>query len=88
LEEGRAGNQLRIQAGAPAGTMSASPSTERRIMVSSKAIEQVYEFAPGWDKYMLESMYIDWARDKGSARDEDARFLSWVKSYTKGKPSP
>jgi hypothetical protein len=77
-------NQPRI----PTATPGASPPSERRIMVSSKAIEQLYEFVPGWDKYMLESMYIEWAKDKEGARDEDARFLSWVRSYTKGKPSP
>ena len=63
-------------------------SADRRILVSSKAIEQLYEFAPGWDKYMLEHAYIEWAKDKEAAHHEDARFLSWVKSYTKGKAEP
>jgi hypothetical protein len=62
--------------------------SERRIMVSSHAIEQLYDFAPGWDKYMLENLYIAWAKDKEAARNEDARFLGWVKSYTKGKLKP
>ena len=62
--------------------------SERRIMVSSKAIEQLYEIAPGWDKYALEQLYVAWAKDKGPAHNEDARFLGWVKTYTKGKPSP
>jgi len=44
---------------------------ERRIMVSTQAIEQLYEFAPGWDKYMLEHAYIAWAKDKEAARNED-----------------
>ena len=44
-------------------------------MVSSAAIERLYEFAPGWDKYALENMYIAWAKDKEPARNEDARFL-------------
>ena len=61
---------------------------ERRIMVSAQAIERLYETAPGWDKYMLENMYIAWAKDKEVARNEDARFLKWVGSYTKGKPAP
>jgi plasmid replication initiation protein len=61
---------------------------ERRIMVSSRAIERLYETAPGWDKYYLENTYIEWAKDKEPARNEDARFLSWVGSYTKGKPAP
>ena len=39
-------------------------------------------------KYMLEHAYIAWAADKDAARDEDAQFMSWVKSYTKEKPSP
>ena len=63
-------------------------SAERRIMVSSAAIEQLYEFAPGWDKYALENMYIAWAKDKEPARNEDARFHGWVKSFTKGKAEP
>ncbi len=65
-----------------------APNPERRILVSQQAIERLYETAPGWDKYMLENLYIAWAKDKGPARNEDARFLSWVGSFTKGKPSP
>jgi plasmid replication initiation protein len=61
---------------------------EKLIMVSSQAIERLYEIAPGWDKYALEHGYIAWAKDKEAARNEDARFLSWAKSYTKGKASP
>ncbi|MBJ7532720.1 replication initiator protein A, partial [Rhodomicrobium vannielii ATCC 17100] len=61
---------------------------ERRIMLSSRAMERVYEIAPRWDKHMLESMYVTWAKDKDAARDEDARFIGWVKSYTKGKAAP
>jgi hypothetical protein len=37
---------------------------------------------------MLENLYIAWAEEKEAARNEDARFLSWVRSYTKGKPVP
>ena len=51
-------------------------------------MERLYEIAPRWDKHMLESMYVEWAKDKDLARDEDARFIGWVKSYTKGKPAP
>jgi plasmid replication initiation protein len=61
---------------------------ERRIMVSSRAMERLNEMAPRWDKHMLESMYVAWAKDKDPARDEDARFIGWVKSYTKGKAAP
>jgi plasmid replication initiation protein len=62
--------------------------SERRAVVSTHAIEQLYEIAPGWDKYMLENLYVAWAKRKDAARNEDARFLGWVKSYTKGKPEP
>jgi hypothetical protein len=62
--------------------------SDRRIMVSTQAIEQLYEIVPGWDKYMLENLYMAWAKDKEAARNEDARFLGWVKSYTKSKPNP
>ena len=72
---------------APAAKTASAPS-ERRILISSQAIERLYETAPGWDKYMLEHAYIEWAKDKEPARNEDARFLSWAGSYTKGKASP
>jgi plasmid replication initiation protein len=61
---------------------------ERGIAVSAEAIERVPELAPRWDKYYLESTYQNWAKDKEPARNEDARFLGWVKSFTKGKPPP
>jgi hypothetical protein len=51
-------------------------------------MERLYEIAPRWDKHMLESLYVAWAKDKDAAHNEDARFLGWVKSYTKGKPAP
>ncbi len=65
-----------------------SASAEPRIAVSAQAIERLYEMAPRWDKYMLESLYKTWAKNVEPARNEDARFLGWVKSYTKCKPAP
>ena len=44
--------------------------------------------APRWDKHMLEGLYVEWAKTKDPARNEDARFLGWVRSYTKGKAAP
>ncbi len=68
----------------------ASPisNSERRIIVSSQAMERVSEVAPRWDKHFLENQYIAWAKTVEPARNEDARFLSWVGSFTKGKPPP
>ena len=51
-------------------------------------LSMLRELAPGWDRYALEGLYIEWAASKDAARSEDARFLGWVKSYTKGKPAP
>ena len=65
-----------------------TPACDRPIRISSAAFDEMRGMAPGWDKYMLESMYIEWAKSKDVARNEDARFLSWVTSYTKGKPAP
>ena len=65
-----------------------SSSTERRVAISEWAFERLYDLAPRWDKYMLERAYIAWAKDKDPARDEDARFLGWVKTYTKNKAAP
>lgn len=58
------------------------------IRISSPAFEQARDIAPGWDRYALEQIYIAWATDKEPARSEDARFLGWVRSYTKGRPAP
>jgi len=75
-------------AGAPIVIANPDSLPERRVIVSSQAMERLYEIAPGWGKYMLEQTYVAWAKDKEVARNEDARFLSWVGSYTKGKPAP
>jgi hypothetical protein len=54
----------------------------------SKLAELVNAAAPlGYDKYWLENQYIAWARNlEEPARNEDARFSGWVRSFTKGKP--
>ena len=57
-------------------------------MITSQAIEQAREIAPRLDIYWLENAYLAWAKDKDAARNEDARFLSWVGSYTKRNPVP
>lgn len=55
----------------------------RSVRISTQAFEQVREIAPGWDRYALEQIYISWASEKDAARNEDARFIGWVRSYTK-----
>jgi plasmid replication initiation protein len=86
--EGAGASRPNIPAPAPIVIPAPAPDPERRIMVSSSAMEQLYEIAPRWDKHFLENLYIGWARDKEAARSEDARFLSWARGYTKGKPAP
>ena len=82
----RRGEMIKVLA--TARVSDASLDRDRRIMISSRAIEQLYDVAPRWDKHMLESLYAEWAKTKDAARNEDARFIGWVKSYTKGKPAP
>ncbi len=60
----------------------------RSIRISGDAFERARAIAPGWDRYALENLYIAWAANKDVARSEDARFLGWVRSYTKGKRAP
>lgn len=57
----------------------------RQVRLTMEALDRVHDIAPGWDRYALESLYLRWIADKDPARNEDARFLGWVKSYTKGK---
>jgi plasmid replication initiation protein len=67
-------------------TTSAEP---KKIIISSEAIERAREIAPRMDAYYLENTYIAWAKTlEEPAHNEDARFLGWVKSYTKRKPAP
>ena len=73
-----------ISAAAQASTVAGT----RQIIVSLEAMDRIQRMVPGWDKHWLEHAYIAWAKDKDVAIDEDARFLSWVRSYTKGKPAP
>lgn len=60
--------------------------SKRQVTIGWQAMEQVSQSAPGWDKYFLERTYCEWAADKAAAINEDARFIAWVKSFTKGKP--
>lgn len=59
--------------------------TARTVRISTQAFELAREIAPGWDRYALEQIYIGWASNLDEARNEDARFIGWVKSYTKGR---
>ena len=86
--EGRALQFVKPPAPVPVVTAVAGEPRKRGILVSSSAMERLYDIVPGWDKHMLESMYCAWAADKEPAHNEDARFFGWVKSFTKGKPSP
>ena len=83
------------------GALPAGPSSEvdasvapagmnrpRAIRISGDAFERARDIAPGWDRYALENIYIAWASKLEAARNEDARFLGWVGSYTKGKRCP
>jgi len=72
----------------PAAVEASTAPVESRIVISEWALQRLCDLAPGWDKHMLEHAYIAWAKDKEPARNEDARFLKWVESYTKGKPTP
>ena len=58
----------------------------QKIFISTDAIEQAKKEVPGSDVYWLENTYHEWIKANGiePARNEDARFLSWVKSFTKG----
>lgn len=58
----------------------------KSVTVSQQALDQLREVAPGWDRYALEAQYLAWVSDKEPARNEDARFIGWAKSFTKGRP--
>lgn len=70
----------------PVKLLSRSEAAPRRVQVSSRALEQLRDVAPGWDRYALEAFYTQWVADKDPARNEDARFLAWARSFTKGRP--
>ena len=76
--------------GAPGRTIAAyhreSSAKDPVIRISLQAMEELADVAPGWDRYAFEAMYLAWARDKEGARNEDARFLAWARSFTKGRP--
>lgn len=73
----------------PAGTRpNPDRSRERQIVVSAEVMDRLPEVAPRWDRYALTALYQQWAATKDAARNEDARFLGWVRSFTKGKPPP
>jgi hypothetical protein len=68
--------------------LAVAPAYERKILISSAAIEEAKRFAVAarLDIHWLERTYVEWAQTLDEpARNEDARFLSWVRSLTKAK---
>ena len=92
LEDGQAVFWRRSAEAPKSLTQPASSSPDlnrpRRITISQWAFDRLREQAPRWDKHMLESQYIEWAKTKDAALNGDARFLGWAKSYIKGKAAP
>jgi hypothetical protein len=86
--EGKPPEFVKPPAPVPVVTAVEPEPQKRGIFISSSAVEHLYELAPGWDKYMLERLYCEWASTKERAHNEDARFFGWVKSYTKSKAAP
>jgi hypothetical protein len=57
-------------------------------LVSERALEQVREIAPGWDKHHLASIYVEYVNSERCGerpRYRDAAFLGWVRKFTKSK---
>ena len=81
-----------VTAKAPAAAPSLPPSASGPLtmqdLVSEKALLQVPEIAPGWDKHVLAAMYLEYVNNELGGerpRSRDAAFLGWVKKFTKGK---
>jgi plasmid replication initiation protein len=81
----RAGEAQPARPAAVAVVAETAPSAPLKILISSDAIERAKEVAKCLDPYWLENTYITWAQNLEPAHSEDARFLSWVKNFTKGK---
>lgn len=60
------------------------PPTWSRGYVSEKALDQVRYIAPGWDRQALLAKFMEW-EGSSNAKNIDAAFLGWIKSFTKGK---
>lgn len=82
---GRAALPAALVADLAAATLKSPEPEARTIFLSTNAVDRARELAPRLDVYWLESTYVAWAKDKEPAHNEDARFLSWVKSVAKGK---
>jgi hypothetical protein len=57
-------------------------------LVSERALQQVPEIAPGWDKHHLAATYVEYVNGElrgERPRHRDAAFLGWVRKFTQGK---
>lgn len=84
--EGKPSELVKPPAPVPELVAHEAPMPARGVFISTSALERLPELAPGWDKYALETAYLEWARDKEPARNEDSRFFGWVRSFTKNRP--
>jgi hypothetical protein len=76
----------------PPSPLPPPPSAPGRLsmhdLVSEKALQQVPEIAPGWDKHHLAATYVAYVNNELGGerpRHRDAAFLGWVRKFTKGK---
>jgi plasmid replication initiation protein len=84
-EETDKAQKLHMPSPAPAADVAPSEEGPRRILISADALERARGLAPGWDKYYLEAAYREFFENKDGAKNEDARFLSWVPKFVKGR---
>lgn len=52
--------------------------------VSEEALDKMGSIASGWDRQHLLARFLEWP-GSANARNMDAAFLGWAKSFTKGK---
>jgi hypothetical protein len=52
---------------------------------SIETADKLLSVAPGWDHHFLINAYNSWRKGKERARNDQAAFLGWAKSFTKGR---
>ncbi|MFA5957046.1 replication initiator protein A [Hyphomicrobium sp.] len=67
-------------------SMKTTAASGNKILISADGMEQAKLWAPRWDMGHVENEYMKRANEWGPARNEDARFLDWVKKVFKGNP--
>jgi nucleoside diphosphate kinase len=69
-----------------AGAAAAAPALPSRLVLKADTFDKVRKLCRGYDIYMIENEWRQWAADKAAPGNADAAFIAFAKAYAQRHP--